>query len=117
MLPSLCLILAAGVSAPGQNLSAACKIPARLPHIAGLGATIVYLSPLNVDSYPSVFGPTTTYEIKDYGVIDPESGTAAELKALVTEAHRLGLKVIMKNSNQDGVVSFIRRCRVANYLA
>ena len=41
-----------------------------------------------------MFGPSTPYEIKDYGAIDPEYGTEADLKALVSEAHRLGLKVI-----------------------
>jgi glycosidase len=66
-----------------------------LSYIADLGATIVYLSPLNVHGYPSVFGPSTPYEIKDYDVIDPEYGTEADLKSLVEQAHKLGLKVIM----------------------
>src|ERR1700674_5587923 len=66
-----------------------------LPYIADLGATIVYLSPLNVHGYPSVFGPSTPYEIKDYDMIDPEYGSEADLKALVAQAHTLGLKVIM----------------------
>lgn len=66
-----------------------------LQHIAGLGATIIYISPLNVHGYPSVFGPSTPYEIKDYDVIDPEYGTETDLKALAAEAHKLGLKVIM----------------------
>jgi glycosidase len=68
---------------------------ARLSHIAELGANIVYVSPLNVHGYPSVFGPSTPYEIKDYGVIDPEYGNEVDFKAFVGEAHRLGLKVIM----------------------
>lgn len=66
-----------------------------LQHIADLGATIIYISPLNVHGYPSVFGPSTPYEIKDYDVIDPEYGTEADFKALVAESHKLGLKVIM----------------------
>jgi glycosidase len=68
---------------------------ARLTHIADLGADIVYLSPVNVHGYPSVFGPSTPYEIKDYDRIDPEYGSEANLKALVEEAHKHGLKVIM----------------------
>jgi cyclomaltodextrinase / maltogenic alpha-amylase / neopullulanase len=68
---------------------------AHLPYIADLGATIIYISPVNVHGYPSVFGPSTPYEIKDYDRIDPEYGSEADLKALVSEAHRLGLKVIM----------------------
>jgi len=66
-----------------------------LSYIADLGATIVYLSPLNVHGYPSVFGPSTPYEIKDYDVIDPEYGTEGDLKSLSEQAHKLGLKVIM----------------------
>jgi glycosidase len=66
-----------------------------LPYIADLGASIIYISPVNVHGYPSVFGPSTPYEIKDYDRIDPEYGSESDLKALVSEAHRLGLKVIM----------------------
>jgi glycosidase len=68
---------------------------AHLPYIADLGATIIYVSPPNVHGYPSVFGPSTPYEIKDYDRIDPEYGSEADLKTLVSEAHKLGLKVIM----------------------
>src|SRR3954447_5515904 len=65
-----------------------------LQHIADLGATVIYVSPLNVHGYPSVFGPSTPYEIKDYDNIDPEYGRESDLKNLVAEAHNLGLKVI-----------------------
>ena len=44
---------------------------------------------------PPLFGPSTPYEIKDYEVIDPEYGAEEDLKALVAEAHKLGLKVMM----------------------
>jgi len=122
---SCLLMLASGAASPGQNLPVAARnaraVPeflnrsiiyqvwmrsftpegtlrataTHLPYIADLGATIVYLSPLNVHGYPSVFGPSTPYEIKDYDRIDPEYGTEANLKALVEEAHKSGLKVIM----------------------
>ena len=72
---------------------------ARLPYIADLGATVVYLSPLQTASDLggaakgwTLAGP---YGIKDYTQIDPMYGTEADLKALTAEAHRLGLKVIM----------------------
>ena len=72
-------------------------VTARLPYIAGLGSDIVFLSPLNVHGYPSAVqgGFRTPYEIKDYERIDPEYGTEEDLKALVAEAHKLGLKVMM----------------------
>lgn len=66
-----------------------------LQYVADLGVNIVYISPLNVHGYPSVFGPSTPYEIKDYDVIDPEYGTEADFKAFMAQAHKVGLKVIM----------------------
>ena len=115
---SCCLILAFGVASPGQDARAVpeslnrsiiyqvwmrsftpegtlAATATHLPYIADLGATIVYLSPVNVHGYPSVFGPSTPYEIKDYDAIDPEYGSEADLKRLVEQAHTLGLKVIM----------------------
>jgi glycosidase len=91
------LILALSAVSPGQNRQQARTAPdfmrgsviyqvwmraftpegtlhattAHLQHIADLGASIVYLSPINVHGYPSVFGPSTPYEIKDYDGIDP----------------------------------------------
>src|SRR5579871_289308 len=72
---------------------------AKLPHIAGLGAGIVYLSPLQEHSLVggaakgwTLGGP---YGIKDYTKIDPGYGTEADLKALAERAHQLKMKVIM----------------------
>ena len=72
---------------------------ARLPYIADLGASIVYLSPLQSASTAggaakgwTLAGP---YGIKDYSRIDPEYGSEADLKALTGKAHELHLKVIM----------------------
>jgi len=70
-------------------------VQARLQYIADLGPNIVYISPLNVHGYPSVFGPSTPYEIKDYDMIDPEYGSESDFKSLVSQAHKLGLKVMM----------------------
>jgi glycosidase len=66
---------------------------ARLPHIADLGASIVYLSPINVQS--NVGGFSNPYRINDYYNIDPEYGTEGDLRAFLAEAHKLGLKVLM----------------------
>jgi len=72
---------------------------ARLPYIADLGASIVYLSPLQTHSLAggaakgwNLAGP---YGIKDYSHIDPEYGSETDLKALTAKAHSLHLKVIM----------------------
>jgi glycosidase len=70
----------------------------RLPHIAGLGASIVYLSPLQVHSLAGGAAKGWTeagpYGIKNYSAVDPGYGTEADLKEFVAKAHELGLKVI-----------------------
>ena len=65
-------------------------ITARLGHIADLGADAVWLSPF----FPSPmkdFG----YDVSDYRGVDPLFGTLADFDAMVAEAHRLGLRVII----------------------
>lgn len=83
-------------------------VTAKLPYIAGLGATIVYLTPINrmsTDPRPEFWSPRmrqskaggckNPYRIADYDAIDPEFGAEADLRELVASAHRLGLKVMM----------------------
>lgn len=74
----------------GDGLGDLPGITQRLPHIASLGADAVWISPF----YPSPmrdFG----YDISDYCGVDPRFGTLADFDALVAEAHRLGLKVLI----------------------
>jgi glycosidase len=66
---------------------------ARLPHIAQLGAAVVQLSPITLQS--KLGGFSNPYRIQDYFAVDPEYGTEADLKAFIDDAHKLGLKVIM----------------------
>jgi glycosidase len=90
---------------PEGTLKAAAK---RLPEVADLGATIVYLCPVQLsddDMRPEFWStrqkasgtgnPRNPYRIKDYNAIDPEYGTEADLRAFVAEAHRLKLRVLM----------------------
>ncbi|GGI75800.1 alpha-amylase family glycosyl hydrolase [Deinococcus wulumuqiensis] len=65
-------------------------ITARLPYIASLGVQAVWLSPI-FKSPMRDFG----YDVADYCDIDPIFGTLADFDALVAEAHRLGLKVML----------------------
>ena len=67
----------------------------RLTHIAELGADAVWISPF-FKSPMKDFG----YDISDYLDIDPMFGTLADFDAMIAEAHRLGLKVMI-----DGVIS------------
>ncbi len=65
-------------------------ITERLGYLLWLGIDVVWLSPF----YPSPmkdFG----YDVTDYCEVDPMFGTLDEFDRLITEAHRLGLKVMV----------------------
>ncbi|MBY0297599.1 MAG: DUF3459 domain-containing protein [Methylobacterium sp.] len=65
-------------------------ITARLDYLAWLGVDAVWLSPV-CRSPMADYG----YDVSDYRDIDPLFGTLADFDALVAEAHRRRLKVIM----------------------
>jgi alpha-glucosidase len=62
----------------------------RLPHIAGLGVDGIWITPW----YPSPM-KDGGYDVADYRGIDPLFGDLAAARAVVEEAHRLGLRVIV----------------------
>jgi alpha-glucosidase len=62
----------------------------RLPYLTDLGVDAVWLSPI-FQSPMADFG----YDISDYTAIDPLFGTMDDFDALLAEAHRLGLNVIL----------------------
>lgn len=61
----------------------------KLDYLEDLGITALYLTP--------VFSANTNhkYDTKDYMQIDPEFGTKEELKELVEEAHKRGIRVVL----------------------
>ncbi len=65
-------------------------IRARLPHVARLGAGAIWISPI----YPSPM-KDAGYDITDFTGIEPLFGTLRDFDALVSEAHGLGLKVLL----------------------
>src|SRR5689334_25228950 len=65
-------------------------ITTRLPYIAELGVDAIWISPF-FKSPMHDFG----YDISDYCDVDPRFGTLADFDALVAEAHRLNLKVLI----------------------
>ena len=138
------LVLSACLTLPGQGLSVSAKsaravppwinkltiyqvwmwgfsadaklnsLTARLPHIADLGASVVYISPIQQrGSSPN----GTPYATRDYYAIDPEYGTEADLQRLTQAAHKLNLKVMLDvvfyHTSNDTVMlqmpSFMRR--------
>lgn len=62
----------------------------RLPYIASLGVDAIWLSPFFTSPMADM-----GYDVSDYCNVDPMFGTLADFDALMAEAHRLGLKVII----------------------
>ncbi|NLT30297.1 MAG: glycoside hydrolase family 13 protein [Propionibacterium sp.] len=77
----------ASSGAPVGDLAA---ITARLDHLVTVGADALWLSPCYVS--PQRDGG---YDVADYRDIDPLFGDLADMDALIAEAHRLGLRVIV----------------------
>jgi len=67
-----------------------CGIRQRLPYIAQLGADTIWLSPF-FRSPMKDFG----YDVSDYCDVDPLFGSLADFDALIEEAHRLGLRIMI----------------------
>ena len=65
-------------------------ITRRLPHVASLGVDAIWISPF-FKSPMKDFG----YDVSDYRDIDPMFGRLSDFDALLVEAHRLGLKVMI----------------------
>lgn len=71
-------------------------ITARLDELSDLGVNVLWLMPIHPIGEKlrkGTFG--SPYAVRDYYAINPEYGTEADLKRLVGEAHRRGLKVIL----------------------
>jgi cyclomaltodextrinase len=78
---------------PAGNLNG---VTARLDELKDLGVTILWLMPVHPigEKYrKGAFG--SPYSISDYYAVNPDYGTADDLKRLVAEAHQRNLKVLM----------------------
>ena len=76
--------------ANGDGVGDLAGVTERLPYVAGLGVDGIWLSPF----FPSPmrdFG----YDVSDHRGVDPLFGSDADFDALIAEAHRLGLKVLI----------------------
>ena len=65
-------------------------ITRRLPYVADLGVDAIWISPF-FKSPMADFG----YDVSDYRAVDPMFGTMADFDAMIAEAPRLGLKVMI----------------------
>ena len=65
-------------------------VTTKLPYVASLGVDAIWLSPFFTSPMKD-FG----YDVSDYRGVDPLFGTMEDFQALVSEAHRLNLKVVI----------------------
>ena len=71
-------------------------ITARLDELKDLGVNILWLMPIHPLGEKMRKGTIgSPYAVRDYYAINPDYGTDADLKRLVSEAHQRGLKVII----------------------
>ncbi len=74
----------------GDGIGDLAGIQQRLPYLAELGVDAIWLSPI----YPSPMADFG-YDISDYTNIDPIFGSLPEFDALLAEAHRHGIRLIL----------------------
>lgn len=74
----------------GDGVGDLAGITSKLDYLAWLGVDAIWLSPI----YPSPMADFG-YDVSNYKDIEPTFGTLTDFDALVEEAHRLGLKVIL----------------------
>src|SRR3954447_2531158 len=71
-------------------------ITARLDELKELGVTILWLMPIHPIGQEKKKGTIgSPYAVRDYYAINPDYGTKEDLRRLVSEAHRRGMKVII----------------------
>ncbi|MFI1470178.1 glycoside hydrolase family 13 protein [Streptomyces wuyuanensis] len=76
--------------ADGDGIGDIAGLRRRLPYLADLGVDALWLNPW----YPSPMADGG-YDVADYRDIDPAFGTLDDAAALVDEAHRLGIRIII----------------------
>ncbi|WP_222624638.1 glycoside hydrolase family 13 protein [Streptomyces buecherae] len=74
----------------GDGMGDLAGVRHRLPHLRDLGVDAVWLSPCYASPQADA-----GYDVADYRAIDPMFGTLADAEAVIDEAHRLGLRVIV----------------------
>jgi alpha-glucosidase len=76
--------------ASGDGVGDLRGITDRLAYLAWLGVDAVWISPIYLSPMAD-FG----YDVTDHTTVDPLFGTLADVDELVSEAHRLGLRVLL----------------------
>lgn len=76
----------------------------KLPYVKDLGVDAIWLTPIYLS--PQV---DNGYDVADYRKVDPMFGATSDLKKLIKEAHKLGIKIILDmvaNHTSDQCVWF-----------
>ena len=71
-------------------------VQAQLPRLREMGIDVLWLMPIHpigIERRKGTLG--SPYSVRDYYAVHPDYGTIDDLKKLVAEAHKLGLKVIL----------------------
>src|ERR687893_663180 len=74
----------------GDGIGDLAGLRARLPYLSWLGVDALWINP----HYPSG-GADGGYDVVDYRAVDPEYGDVSDVEALVADARKLGLKVVL----------------------
>lgn len=71
-------------------------VTAQLDRLKDLGVTIIWLMPIHPIGQEKKKGTIgSPYAVRDYYAINPDYGTKEDLKRLIAESHRRGMKVII----------------------
>jgi len=76
--------------ANGDGIGDLNGVRSKLPYLADLGVDAIWLSPF----YPSPQADAG-YDVSDYCDVDPVFGTLDDAKALITESHEHGLRLVV----------------------
>jgi cyclomaltodextrinase len=71
-------------------------VTAQIDRLQALGVTVLWLMPIHPTGQLKAKGSLgSPYAVRDYDAINPDYGTADDLKQLVAAAHRRGMKVLI----------------------
>jgi|SRR5580704_370967 alpha-glucosidase len=74
----------------GDGIGDIAGLRSRLPYLASLGVDAVWINPW----YPSPM-KDAGYDVSDFRAIEPVFGTLPDAEAMICEAHRLGIRVLL----------------------
>src|SRR5947207_14560766 len=74
----------------GDGIGDIAGLRSRLPYLADLGVDAVWINPW----YPSPM-KDAGYDVSDFRAVEPVFGTLSDAEAMIAEAHRLRIRVLL----------------------